>query len=59
MGHLLTVQNLLLLLGAPAALGRDSSVWAQNYYPYPFSLEPLTLDTLACFVYAEMPRHRP
>jgi Ferritin-like/Putative lumazine-binding len=55
MGHLLTVQNLLLLLGAPAALGRDSSVWAQNYYPYPFSLDPLTLDTLACFVYAEMP----
>ena len=60
MGHLLTVQNLLLLLGAPAALGRDSSVWAQNYYPYPFSLDPLTLDTLACFVYAEMPEvHRP
>jgi hypothetical protein len=55
MGHLLTVQNLLLLLGAPAALARDSSVWAQNYYPYPFSLDPLTLDTLACFVYAEMP----
>jgi hypothetical protein len=59
MGHLLTVQNLLLLLGAPAALGRDSSVWAQNYYPYPFSLEPLTLDTLACFVYAEMPHIDP
>ncbi len=55
MGHLLTVQNLLLVLGAPAALGRDSSVWAQDYYPYPFSLEPVTLDTLACFVYAEMP----
>lgn len=46
---------MLLLLGAPAALARDSSVWAKNYYPYPFSLDPLTLDTLACFVYAEMP----
>jgi hypothetical protein len=55
MGHLLTVQNLLLLLGAPAALARDSSIWAQNYYPYPFSLDPLIPDTLACFVYAEMP----
>jgi hypothetical protein len=59
MGHLLTVQNLLLLLGAPAALARDSSIWAQNYYPYPFSLDPLNLDTLACFVYAEMPDINP
>ena len=55
MGHLLTVQNLLLLLGAPTAFGRDNSEWASQYYPYPFSLEPLSLDTLACFVYAEMP----
>ena len=30
-------------------------MWAQKYYPYPFSLEPLSLETLACFVYAEMP----
>jgi hypothetical protein len=57
MGHLLTVQNLLLLLGAPASLGRENSVWAEQYYPYPFSLEPLTLETLACFIYAEMPAH--
>jgi hypothetical protein len=57
MGHLLTVQNLLLLLRAPASLGRENSVWAEQYYPYPFSLEPLTLETLACFVYAEMPAH--
>ena len=55
MGHLLTVQNVLLLLGAPPALDRDDSVWARKYYPYPFSLEPLSLETLACFVYAEMP----
>ncbi len=55
MGHLLTVQNLLLLLGASTALGRDNSVWAQKYYPYPFSLEPLSLGTLGCFIYAEMP----
>ena len=57
MGHFLTVQNLLLLLGAPASLGRENSVWAEQYYPYPFSLEPLTLETLACFIYAEMPAH--
>ena len=55
MGHLLTVQNVLLLLGAPTALGRDNSEWASQYYPYPFSLEPMSLETLACFVYAEMP----
>ncbi|HKN30691.1 MAG TPA: hypothetical protein VJY34_23595 [Roseiarcus sp.] len=30
---------MLLLLGAPTALGRDSSSWAKKYYPYPFSLE--------------------
>ena len=55
MGHLLTVQNILLLLGAPATLGRDNSAWAEKYYPYPFSLDPLDMDTLGCFVYAEMP----
>jgi len=55
MGHLLTVQNILLFLGAPATLGRDNSVWAEKYYPYPFSLDPLTLESLSCFVYAEMP----
>jgi hypothetical protein len=55
MGHLLTVQNLRLLLGAPVELGRDSSPWAQEYYPYPFSLEPFSLMSLSCFVYAEAP----
>ncbi len=55
MGHLLTVQNILLFLGAPATLMRDNSVWAQKYYPYPFSLDPLNLDSIRCFVYAEMP----
>ncbi len=55
MGQLLTVQNILLFLGAPATLGRENPVWAQKYYPYPFSLDPLNLDSLRCFVYAEIP----
>jgi rubrerythrin len=55
MGHLLTVQNLRLLLGSQVELGRDSSPWAQEYYPYPFSLEPFSLLSLSCFVYAEAP----
>ena len=33
MGHLLTVQNLLLLLGAPAALARDSSFGLKTIIP--------------------------
>ena len=56
MGHLLTVQNVLLLLGAPVSLGRENSLWAHEYYPYPFTLQPYNFDALACFVYAEMPR---
>ena len=55
MGHLLTVQNILLFFRAPATLGRENSIWAEKYYPYPFSLDPLSLDSLRCFVYAGMP----
>jgi hypothetical protein len=56
MGHLLTVQNLLVLLGAPINLGREMLPWDHEFYPFPFSLEPLSLETLQCFIYAEMPR---
>jgi hypothetical protein len=55
MGHLLTVQNLRLLLGSTVEIGRDSSPWAQEYYPYPFTLEPVSELSLSCFVYAEAP----
>jgi hypothetical protein len=55
MGHLLTVQNILCLLGAPIHFGRDDYPWSVPYYPYPFSLEKLTRSSLACYVHAEMP----
>jgi rubrerythrin len=55
MGHLLTVQNLRRLLGSTVEIGRDSSQWARQYYPYPFTLEPVSLLSLSCFVYAEAP----
>jgi hypothetical protein len=55
MGHLLTVQNLRALLGSTVEIGRDSSPWARQYYPYPFTLEPVSLLSLSCFVYAEAP----
>ena len=55
MGHLLTVQNLLLLPGRPPRSPATARFGRKTIIPYPFSLDPLTLDTLACFVYAEMP----
>jgi hypothetical protein len=55
MGHLLTVQNVLVLLGAPINLGRQLMPWDHQFYPFPFSLEPLSKRSLQCFIYAEMP----
>jgi hypothetical protein len=55
MGHLLTVQNVLVLLGAPINLGREMMPWDHQFYPFSFSLEALSLETLQCFIYAEMP----
>jgi hypothetical protein len=57
MGHLLTVQNILTLVGAPVSLNRENFPWDVEYYPFPFVLEPLSLGSLACYVYAEMPEH--
>lgn len=56
MGHLLTVQNVLVLLGAPINLGREMLPWDHEFYPFPFSLERLSDKSLQCFIYAEMPR---
>jgi len=55
MGHLITVQNLLLLIGAPLHLGREHSPYASQIYPFRFKLEPLSLDSLAKYVVAESP----
>jgi hypothetical protein len=56
MGHLLTVQNVLVLLGAPINLGREMMPWDHVFYPFKFSLEALSKQRLQCFIYAEMPR---
>ena len=58
MGHFLTVQNILTLVGAPINLNREDLPWDVPFYPFPFRLEPLTLDSLACYVYAEMPAEK-
>jgi hypothetical protein len=55
MGHLITVQNCLRLIGAPLHLDREDTPWDLPFYPFPFALEPLTLDSLAKYVYAEAP----
>src|SRR5882724_13325243 len=55
MGHLLTVQNILTLIGQPINLGRMDLPWDIPFYPFPFQLEPLSLDSVACYVFAEMP----
>jgi len=54
MGHLLCIQNLLCLLGGPVNLERDDYPWDTPYYPFRFSLQPLSLDSLACYIFAEM-----
>jgi len=55
MGHLLTVQNLLCLLGGPISFDREEFPWETPFYPFPFSFKPLTRETLAAFIFAEMP----
>jgi rubrerythrin len=55
MGHLATVQNLLHLVGGPLNFNREHSPYASEIYPFRFTLEPLTLDSLAKYVIAESP----
>ncbi|MGH3565303.1 MAG: ferritin-like domain-containing protein [Pseudonocardia sp.] len=59
MGHLATVQNLLHLVGGPLNFNRESSPFASAIYPFRFTLEPLTLDSLAKYVIAESPAELP
>lgn len=55
MGHLITVQNVLRLIGGPLNLDREDYPWGSQFYPFDFTLEPLTKDSLARYIYAEMP----
>jgi hypothetical protein len=57
MGHLVTLQNLLLSLGAAPHLDRENFPAASPLYPFPFSLQPLRPATLARYVCAEAPRN--
>jgi Ferritin-like len=55
MGHLITVQNVLRLLSGPLNLDREDYPFDAAFYPFDFTLERLTLDSLAKYIYAEMP----
>src|SRR6185436_13247802 len=55
MGHLITVQNILRALGAPIHLEREDYPYRSEFYPFHFRLEPLSLRSLARYIYAEAP----
>lgn len=57
MGHLISVQNVLLLLGSPICLARENYPWDSQFYPFEFRLEPLSRGSLAAYVVAEMPEN--
>src|SRR5438045_239369 len=58
MGHLITVQNLLRLIGGPLNFEREDYPFRSELYPFHFRLEPLSRASLAKYVLAEMP-HMP
>jgi len=55
MGHFLTVQNILRLIGGGLNLDRQDFPWDIPFYPYEFALEPLTRTSLAKYIFAEAP----
>jgi hypothetical protein len=55
MGHLLTVQNLLLLVGGPVSFERHHHPWSADLEPFEFRLERLSFSSLACYLHAEGP----
>jgi hypothetical protein len=55
MGHFLTVQNLLRIIGGPLRLGRGHSPDVADLHPFPYALEPFTRGALAKYIVAEMP----
>jgi len=55
MGHLITVQNILHSIGGPLTFQREDFPFDSKLYPFHFSLERLTKNSLAKYVVAEMP----
>jgi hypothetical protein len=55
MAHLLTEQNLLRFIDGPLNIERQDLPFRSDLYPFAFALEPLSRDSLAKYVAAEMP----
>lgn len=55
MGHFITVQNLLHIVGGPLHFGRQFSPFEEAIQPFRYRLEPFTLDSAAKYVIAESP----
>lgn len=55
MGHLITLQNVLRLISGPISFEREDYPFDAAFYPFDFTLEKLTLASLAKYVYAEKP----
>lgn len=54
MGHLLSMQNALIAVGGPLNFDRQDTPF-RIFYPFPLSLEPFAIRSLARFVLAEAP----
>ncbi len=59
MGHFLTVQNVLRLIGGGLNLDREDFPWDIPFFPFPFRLERLSRKSLAKYVFAESPTEWP
>jgi len=59
MAHLITVQNVLRLIGGPLNLDRNDYPWDAPFYPFAFTLEPLSRASLARHVVTESPEQWP
>jgi hypothetical protein len=59
MGHLISVQNILRLIGGPLNLDRNDYPWDAPFYPFEFALEPLSRASLARYVVTESPERWP
>lgn len=55
MGHLITVQNLILMLGGKPYLGRQDQTPNESEDPFPFELQPPSLPSLAMYSSCEAP----
>jgi hypothetical protein len=55
MAHLVTVENMLTLIGGPLSFEREDFPIPKDLYPFPFELEPLTKKSLGKYVLCEMP----